>query len=300
MRTASKTSASHTSSVGGRIGALPCLLPLVACAPAGAAGLHLLSLAPHVAAVAVGDKAAGTSGAFDHGSFDRTVKAYVDDQGRVDYAGLSKHTDDLNAYIASLATVRADKLGRDEKLALLINAYNAFTLRLILDYYPVASIKDIPAGKRWKDRRWRIGSKTYSLDDIEHEQIRPVFDEPRIHFALVCAAVGCPPLRREAYVVDRLDAQLDAQSRYVHTHDRWFKMTTDGSVVYLTRLYKWYGSDFEQSAGSVLSFAARYVPRLAKVLSHGHEPDIKWRDYDWSLNAQPGGASVNTNSEDAQ
>ena len=78
---------------------------------------------------------------------------------------------------------------------LLINAYNAFTLRLILDYYPVRSIKDIRASKRWDDQRWRIGEAVFSLNQIEHEQIRPKFAEPRIHFALVCAAIGCPKLR---------------------------------------------------------------------------------------------------------
>src|SRR5690606_18585297 len=109
----------------------------------------------------------------------------VDAQGMVDYAGLAADTAALDGYIASLADVDLDVLSRDERLALLINAYNAFTLRLILDHYPVASIKDIPEAERWKAERWDLGGKTVSLDTIEHVMIRPVFNEPRIHWALV-------------------------------------------------------------------------------------------------------------------
>jgi hypothetical protein len=96
-------------------------------------------------------------------------------------------------------------MGRNEKLALLINAYNAFTLKLIVERLPVQSILDIPAAERWDAVRWKVGGQVWSLKQIEHEQIRPKFTEPRVHFALVCAAVGCPPLRNEAYDASRLD-----------------------------------------------------------------------------------------------
>ena len=123
-------------------------------------------------------------------------------------------------------TAPIDELGRDERLALLINAYNAFTLRLILDHYPVASITDIPADQRWDAVRWRLAGETYSLNQIEHELVRPNFREPRIHFALVCAAVGCPPLRTEAYTGELLEEQLEGQTRYSHAHDRWLRYRT--------------------------------------------------------------------------
>ena len=131
-----------------------------------------------------------------------------------------------------------------------------------------------------------MGGKTVSLNQIEHEQIRPAFKEPRIHFALVCAAVGCPPLRREAYSADRIEEQLEAQARYVHTHGRWFHLDPGGKVLRLTRLYDWYGSDFEQVSGSVLRFAARYSPALQAELEAGREPRIEFLDYDWSLNSR--------------
>jgi uncharacterized membrane protein YdjX (TVP38/TMEM64 family) len=224
--------------------------------------------------------------AFDHSAFDQLLKKYVAEGGWVDYQGLRGESDKLDRYIASLADAPFDQMGRDEKLALLIDGYNAFTLRLILDYYPIKSIKDIPSDKRWDDKRWKIAGHTWSLNQIEHEQIRPKFKEPRVHFALVCAAIGCPPLRSEAYVGSRVNEQLEDQARYVHTHDRWFKFEPDKNVVHLTSLYKWYGSDFEQVAGSVLNFAARYSPQLKAALDAGRKPKVEWLDYDWTLNGK--------------
>jgi len=221
---------------------------------------------------------------FDHSAFDVLLGKYVDKDGWVDYAGLAGRVDALDAYIASLEKAPFSDLGRDEKLAFLINAYNAFTLRLILDYYPLKSIKEIPGAKRWDAKRWHLASKTLSLNEIEHEQIRPKFSEPRVHFALVCAAIGCPKLRNEAYRGDRIEAQLEDQTRYVHSHDRWFRYRSGSRTVSLTQLYNWYGSDFRQVAGSVLEFAARYSQPLKAALKRGVKLQINWLDYDWTLN----------------
>ena len=192
---------------------------------------------------------------FDHEELDKLLKAHVSEDGWVDYPGLGRDAARLDAYLAQVADAPFDAMGRDEKLALLINAYNAFTLRLILEHFPIDSIRSIRPSDRWDAVRWRLGSHTWSLNKIEHEQIRPRFREPRAHFALVCAAVGCPPLRSEAYSADRLDEQLEDQARSVHGHDRWLRMEPGGDTVWLTRLYQWYGNDFEQVAGSVPAFA---------------------------------------------
>lgn len=223
---------------------------------------------------------------FDHSGFDALLKRHVDGAGLVDYAAMRADPAALDGYIASLAKAPLADMGRNERLTLLINAYNAFTLRLILDHYPIKSIKDIPADQRWDARQWNIGGNVWSLSQIEHEQVRPHFKEPRIHFALVCAAIGCPPLRNEAYATDRLDEQLAAQAQYVHTHDGWFQFDANAGVVRLTSLYNWYAGDFEQAAGSVLQFAARYAPQLKKALDAGQKPTVEFLDYDWSLNAQ--------------
>jgi len=222
---------------------------------------------------------------FDHSTFDRLLRKYVDGDGWVDYEGLRSEAEALNTYVASLENTPFADLARDEKLALLINAYNAFTLRLILDHYPLGSIRDIPSESTpWDDVRWHLGTMTLSLNQIEHEQIRPKFAEPRIHFALVCAAIGCPKLRNEAYLPARLDEQLEDQARYVHSHDRWFRYQPGAKEIGLTKLYDWYGSDFDQVAGSVLAFAARYSVPLKAALDQDKQPQIKWLDYDWTLN----------------
>jgi len=224
---------------------------------------------------------------FDHSDFDKLLKQYVNDAGGVDYAGLMPERQTLQTYISRIADAPFDKLGRDEKLALLINAYNAFTLELILEHWnngQLDSIKDIR--NQWTDQRWTIAGQTYSLNQIEHEQIRPKFKEPRIHWAVVCAAVGCPPLRSEAFVAGQLDEQLADQARYVHTHDKWYRYDQPANAVHLTQLYNWYGGDFEQVAGSVLAYAAQYDPGLKQALDAGQPPRIKWLDYDWSLNSQ--------------
>lgn len=232
---------------------------------------------------------AGRSGSvvFDHSALTSLLASHVREGGWVDYAALASDAASLDAYIASLADAPLDSMGRDERLALLINAYNAFTLRLILDHREggeLESIKDIPASERWEAERWRLGGRTWSLDGIEHQEIRPNFREPRVHFALVCAAVGCPPLRREAYAGALLENQLTDQARYVHGDARWFDLSADGSALRLTELYKWFAGDFEQVAGSTLAFAARYAPRLQERLNAGAPPRIEWIDYDWRLN----------------
>lgn len=223
---------------------------------------------------------AGTGGSatFDHSAFDQLLDDHVEGF-EVDYPALQQNRAKLDAYLASLETAPFDGLDRDGKLALLINAYNAFTLALILDHSPLASIKDIPSAERWDAVRWNLGGRTLSLTQIEHEELRAKFIEPRLHFAINCASVGCPPLRNEAYDPARLDAQLREQSEIIHADTRWIRI--DGDTVHLTPLYLWYGTDFAQVAGSELAFAAQFRPELANG-TH----TIQWMDYDWRLNAR--------------
>lgn len=226
---------------------------------------------------------------FDHTAFNKLLNKYVSDAGGVNYAGLLSERETLEAYIQRIAKAPFDEMGRDQKLALLINAYNAFTLELILEHYnggQLASIKDIPSDQRWESKRWHIGDKTLSLNQIEHEQIRPKFKEPRIHWALVCAAVGCPPLRNEAFAADRLEEQLADQAKYVHSHDKWYKYEQQANTVHLTQLYNWYGSDFEQVTDSVLAYVSQFDSALKQAIEAGRTPRIQWLEYDWSLNSQ--------------
>ena len=222
--------------------------------------------------------------AFDHSVFDHLLKKHVDADGWVDYKGLLNDAAPLDAYIETLADAPFNAMGRDEKLALLINAYNAFTFRLILDHYPVKSIMDIPDAKRWDAKRWVLAGETYSLNQIEHELIRPKFVEPRIHFALVCAAYSCPPLRNEAFTGEKLEAQLSDQTVYTHAHDRWFRFDQPNNTLHLTPLYDWYGGDFTAVSGSILEYIADQVPAVRAALDAGKAPKVRWLEYDWKLN----------------
>ena len=220
----------------------------------------------------------------DHSGLTALLREFVDEDGWVDYKGLSGSRARLEAYLDDLSRAPFDAMGRDEKLALLINAYNAFTLQLILDHYPIDSIRSIPDKDRWNAERWNLGGRTLSLNDIEHKEIRPKFAEPRIHFALVCAAVGCPPLRNEAYTGAGIEAQLEEQARYVHSHERWLRYQAGSDRIELTALYDWYGRDFKQTHGSVLGFVGRYAPEVKKALDSGIKLKVRYLDYDWSLN----------------
>lgn len=222
---------------------------------------------------------------FDHGDLDALLRRFVDDGGRVDYAAWSADAsarESLARYVERLAGAPVDRLGRDGLLALYINAYNACTIALMLEHWPIGSIMDLPAERRWADRRWEVGGRTRSLDDIEHDELRRRFIEPRIHWAVSCASVGCPPLRAEAIVPERLEAQLEDQARRTHADERWLVV---GETVGLTRIYLWYGGDFTQTAGSALAHAARYSAPLRALLEESPSPAVRWLDYDWSINA---------------
>ncbi|QQE12233.1 DUF547 domain-containing protein [Planctomycetota bacterium] len=219
--------------------------------------------------------------------YDKLLKKNVDDDGWVDYAKMFEQREQLRDYINSLRNIDLSKLGRDDQLATLINAYNAFTLELIIEYWDngkLTSIFEIPEKRRWDDDRWQIGNKTYSLNELEHKTIRPMFKEPRIHFALVCAAYSCPILRNEVYRGDWLEKQLQQQTEYVLNHDRWYDYDPVNNVVSLTQLFNWYKVDFEKNSQDVFDFVAKYRPEIAEALENGRRPKVEWIEYDWRLN----------------
>jgi len=231
--------------------------------------------------------AARAGAGVDHAAFDAVLRKHVTEQNLVRYADLKRDQAGLDAYLAQLATVDLDKLDRDERLATLLNAYNAFTLKLVAERYPIKSLKnDVPEAERWKAVRWNLGGRTVSLDQIEHEMIRPVFNEPRVHFALVCAAIDCPPLRREAYVGAKLEQQLADQMRQTHAGGRTKFATYDPSAntLRLSSLYKWFAKDFQVQAPDVVAFVSRHVAPLAEALKQGRKPAVTFADYDWTLN----------------
>jgi hypothetical protein len=233
----------------------------------------------------------GSSGAgeFDHSIYAELLQAYVDyDTARVDYAGLKDDEAKLDAYLDQLKRAQLESLGDDASLALLINAYNAFTLKLILDHYPdLNSIKDIDSP--WKTTRWVIGGHKLSLDDIEHGLIRPLYKDSRIHFAVNCASIGCPPLADWPYEGSKIDEQLDLAARRTLGDEHYARV--EGDELLLTSVMNWYrrdfvGDEFSPSAESLPLYAARYAGEEVRALveQKGGEPAVGFIEYDWSLN----------------
>lgn len=237
---------------------------------------------------------------FDHGAFDRILAAHVTDAGLVDYAGL-KASGALTGYLQEVAETDPARMNEPEALAFWINAYNALTMKLIVDNYPtksilrlaLAGIKGIPfivpkVNTPFKVKVGQVGGVTRTLDEIEHSIIRPTFSEPRIHFALVCAAMSCPPLRAEAYTGARLDAQLDDQGRTFLADSTKNRVPLDDDTIQLSKIFTWFESDFGGSEAAVQQFIARYAEGEVKAKLEAGGYRIESLGYNWTLNDAAG------------
>ncbi len=224
------------------------------------------------------------------------LETYVLDERWVDYAGWHanpEHRAELRSLVEEFAKIDPAALEPQAAIAFWINVYNAVTVDLVLDHYPLRSIKDIDAGflgSPWKIERITIGDHLLTLDAIEHEILRVDFDEPRIHFALNCASVGCPPLAPEAFTAARLDEQLDAATERALHSTEWVDLSgCDGSygsgTIRLTKLFDWFAGDFGGET-AVREFLARYRPGDSFTLRNT-QCALEYFDYDWTLNAPP-------------
>jgi hypothetical protein len=224
-------------------------------------------------------------------------------QTRVDYGLLFKQPEQLNQYLAGLSSVKQNEYALwtdDEQLSFLINAYNGFTLQLINQNYAkfqsgkAESIKDLGSffSSPWKKSFFILLDKQRSLDDVEHDMIRVWFDRPRIHAAVVCAAVSCPPLRNEAFVADKLELQLDDQMRQFLSDDQSNTIDVSKNRVKLSSIFKWYAEDFEkgqQGFNSIKDLIYVYQADIAnepQQLTFLQKQDfsIHYLNYDWRLN----------------
>ncbi len=203
---------------------------------------------------------------------------------RVDYAGLVDSAEWAGLVESLAATGPPPPDRRDAHLAFWINAYNILAIDLVRAHYPVAGIKDIGSFLRpvWKRPAGRVGGREVTLDEVEHQILRPL-GEPRIHAAIVCASASCPPLRREPYRAETLDSQLDDNTR-VWLADPRKGSRVDGDDLEISPILDWFEEDFEASGG-VLAFLARHGPEAVRArAARSPAPDLETFSYDWSLN----------------
>ncbi len=241
-----------------------------------------------------------------HQAWDQLLSRYVTD-GLVDYQGLARERSLLDAYLGDLAASSADELAaltRNEQMAFWINAYNAYTVSLILDHYPLESIwkitpfwqrisggpfalEFIPLGHLLPGSASKAGGKI-ALQTIEHQILREFFHEPRIHFAIVCASLGCPILRSQAYEGAELNSQLDDAAETFMRSNAKNHYDATRHALQVSPIFKWFSDDFAVAGGPVGYFIRYGNDAAAAVLaSHDDPPALSYSDYDWSLNIQP-------------
>jgi hypothetical protein len=219
---------------------------------------------------------------------------------QVRYAGFQQDRAALKGYLDSLSKVRQaefDGWSKPQRMAFLVNAYNAFTIEKILTRYPdIKSIRDFGTvfGNPWKDKFFTLFGQPAYLDQVEHEILRKegAYDEPRVHVAVVCASIGCPMLRTDAFTADKLEAQLeDGMRRFLSDRSR-NRYNPQTRRLEVSRIFDWYGKDFEKGHkgyASVKGTLARYADQLAdrpedRALVREQKADISFLDYDWALN----------------
>lgn len=232
-----------------------------------------------------------------HAAWTAILSAHVA-KGRVDYAALKKEPAALAAYLKSLEAVKPAEFAawkREQQLAFWINAYNAYTIRRMLESYPFGGstkVNELGADKKgpWSERTIPLAAlapslnvEKLSLDDLENRIIRPTFKDARIHAAVNCAAVSCPPLRNEAYSAEKLDKQLDEQVRAWLADPALNQFDAESKQLRVSHIFEWYADDFIGAGDSIPGWIGRYSGKSAKWIS---TPDVKllYLDYDWSLN----------------
>ena len=221
----------------------------------------------------------------DNGLFGELLRDHVEN-GVVDYQGFKNEGAKLDQYLKILEKVDTNRLSRNEQFAFYVNAYNAWTIKLILSGYPgIKSIKDLGSAFRspWKKKISYIDGDILTLDNIEHDILRPRFKDPRVHFVVNCASKGCPPLRSEPYEGRVLDQQLDEMTSAFINQPEMNRL--EGPNLYVSSIFKWFSKDFNKD---VIGFFLKYADGdLKKGLEANKERiKIKYLDYDWSLNGK--------------
>jgi len=230
----------------------------------------------------------GTKPVYKSDAWTNLLQKHVGKDGLVDYPGFIADKDKLQAYLTLLSENPPAKNWTDnDKIAYWLNAYNAFTIKLIINHYPLKSIKDIGPKHQiifintpWDIKFFKIGGKTMTLNRIEHRILRKEFREPRIHFALNCASLSCPKLRREAYDGARLDAQLTDQAKEFLSDTSRNQLNAKNPK--LSAIFSFYGNDIKKWSGkSIIAFIKQYAP-----IKIDENAELDYLDYNWNLNGK--------------
>ena len=228
----------------------------------------------------------------DHSGWDTLLQRYVDERGFVDYAAWKSAAADqqaLDGYLRLLSSASlSGKTTREARLAFWINAYNAVTVKGILREYPTSSIRNHTAKlygyNIWKDLVLPVEGRNYSLEQIEHEVLRKL-SEPRIHFAIVCASIGCPRLLNRAYTASELDEQLSANAKAFFADKTKFTYDARRRTIKVSPILEWFATDFGATTADQMRTIAPYLPdEAAKKLAQSGAANVGYLDYDWNLN----------------
>lgn len=216
----------------------------------------------------------GFSQDLDHKLWSELLSKHVSESGEVNYKSFKKDSVKLKDYISYLSkNIPSDSATKNEKLAYWINLYNALTVDLIVRHYPINSIKDIK--NPWKQRLWKTANLSYNLDEIEHDILRKM-NEPRIHFAIVCASISCPKIQNKAFKANTLDAQLTKATKAFMADNTKNEITKN--QLKLSKIFKWFSKDFETN-GTVIDFINKYTSTTISK-----DAKINYKDYNWNLN----------------
>ena len=247
--------------------------------------MFILRLLPYLFFLSIASSSFSQTDTFvhKHEKWDQLTKKYIGDNGFVNYNGFIKDSTQLNFYLKVLADNHPnEKWTLDQKKAYWINAYNAFTIQLIIRNYPVKSIKDLGGSVYRMNTSWDIkfihlGDEIYDLNNIEHNILRKDWNDARVHAVLNCASVSCPALRQGAYTGGQVEEQMDEQMKSF-INDKT-KNTILSDKVNISSLFKWFSGDFKNNATSVID----YINKYSKVKINP-DAEISYRDYDWNLN----------------
>jgi hypothetical protein len=235
-----------------------------------------------ISIISIGTCTTAQSSKIDHSAFDKLLKENVDDKGMVDYKAF-QYNKLFEEYLNQIATSDLSKTKPDEKLAFYINAYNALTIKNVLNYYPIGSPMDVEGF--FKEKKFKVAGMDLSLDELEHKHVLPI-NNVLPHFGLVCAAVSCPKLIRKAYSSETVLNQLKINAREFLNDESKNRLEKESKILYLSSIFKWFRKSFEEEYITLQEAVKTYMNEDDKKFLNQNEVEIQFLKYNWKLNSQ--------------